>query len=179
MSQRIVGRTVAVENINEGNKRKLATFNLVSRCDYVEGNDFLIASLNTQAKDWLLELKGNFTQSSVKELLKLNSYYSLRMYNWLMQTSKFSSGRIMKIEDIKYMVTDPNNAKTIYPEFRDFEKRILKKAQDELENTDMAFTYRKIKEGKSVAKIHFKLKKHQEQDGDPAQIPLQELRKDV
>ena len=156
-ADKIVSRKFAIES-DEG----FDYIPLMARCSYKKGEGYIQAMFNQEVKPYLLQLKGNFTISQLSELLKLKSYHSHRIYWLLKQCSTFGERTIL-LGDLKSLL----GLKGKYAKSKDFKKRILVKAQEELANTDMAFDFEEIRNGLKVESIRFKIIKPNKQDGSP------------
>lgn len=104
----------------------------------------------------LVNLKKNFLQYSVSDLNSLKSRYSMLMYKYLLSyIRQYKKSEItLKIEKIK----DFLNIKNKYADFRNFEKKVLKPIETEInESKTLPFLirYEKIKKGKKIDSIRF------------------------
>lgn len=112
-------------------------------------------------KDYLLDLKGNFTTAQIEELLSLKSAHSHKMY-WLLHSYKdiFDNyGRQpeeLLVDDLRNMLLEDTSKYKMYGEFKKF---ILKPACEELKGTELAFEYEELKTGKAITRIQFLFKK--------------------
>jgi plasmid replication initiation protein len=152
----IVTKKLIVENIvkdKKGNdKLRTKVFSIIPTCNYIEGEGYLEARFNNDAKEYLLNLKedGNFTQSEFDTLRTLKSYYSHRIY-WLLKQYTFKGYRELTVTSLRRMM----KLEEKYPKFNDFKKFVINIAQQELEHTDMAFSYSLVKKGREIDTIVF------------------------
>ncbi|MBI1227779.1 MAG: RepB family plasmid replication initiator protein [Bacteroidetes bacterium] len=99
---------------------------------------------------YLTQLKKNFTTYQLNYIPKLTSSYAIRMYELFHQYLRIGNRRFT-IEDFRKKVGAPESYK-----YNDLKKRVIIPAQEQLkENTNLAFMYSEIKEGRSVAELVF------------------------
>jgi hypothetical protein len=115
--------------------------------------------------DYLLDFNNNFTKYSLPNVLKMNSKYSIRLYEIFrsfLPTKLVSNGqtevfRVIGYEDLRTMLgIDTKSLKKFY----DFERGVLKQAKKELDKADLSFSYsfpeRKLNNSRNkVTKIRF------------------------
>lgn len=108
-------------------------------------------------KPYLLQLKSNFTLIDIRNLIRLHSGSTMRIYELLKQYENSNSKqREISLETLKNMlgVTDK------YTMYGNFKQKVLEEAQRRIsENTDISFTFEEIKEGRRVSAIRFKITK--------------------
>jgi plasmid replication initiation protein len=111
-------------------------------------------SFHPRMKPYLLQLKSKFTMYDVRNILKLPSVYSIRIYELLKQYEKIGK-RKFKVDELKDILGVQNE----YPMYANFKQRVIKKAQKDLsENTDIMFTIEEIKIGRAVEDLLFYIK---------------------
>ncbi len=124
---------------------------------------FINVSFHPDMKPYLLSLKSQFTTYDVRNILKLPSSYSIRIYELLKQYQKIGK-RKFQLKELKEIIgvieeIDINGKKSIkdnYPLYGNFRQRVLLKAQRDLsKNTDIQFVFEPIKKGRRVAEIQF------------------------
>ncbi|MBU1822997.1 MAG: replication initiation protein, partial [Bacteroidetes bacterium] len=86
----------------------------------------------------------------IRQLFKLKSFYSYRLYWLLKQYSTFGE-RYIDTDDLREML----NIQDKYDRFQDFKVKVINVAMKELRNTDMGFTYELVKKGKRVVGVKF------------------------
>jgi len=115
------------------------------------GQEYIKISFHPKMKPYLLQLKSQFTMYDVRNILKLPSVYSIRIYELLKQYERIGK-RTIEIGELKEMlgITDE------YPLYANFKQRVISKAQRDLKkHTDISFTYKQIKKGRAVHKLTF------------------------
>ncbi|SDD09866.1 Initiator Replication protein [Desulfurella multipotens] len=117
---------------------------------YESKRGVLLCSFHPDLKPYLLQLKKNFTAYRLKNILKLQSKYSIRLYEIL--KSYQGMGHInLKIDDFRKILAVPDDYK-----YNDIKRRILQIAQRELKKyTDITFEFKEIKRIRKVVEIQF------------------------
>lgn len=102
-------------------------------------------------KTFLLELKNRYLVYDFKNVSSLPSPYYVRIYELLKQYEKIGERRL-GVEEFKEML----GISTEYKLYGHFKNKIIDKAQAKLEeHTDISFTYKEIKKGRSVESLVF------------------------
>ncbi|MFY7909790.1 MAG: replication initiation protein, partial [Emticicia sp.] len=102
-------------------------------------------------KPYLLQLQSKFLMYDVRNVLKLPSSFSIRIYELLKQYETIGK-RKMSVEEIKEML----DIKEKYSLYANLKQRVIMKAQTDLEEfTDIKFTFEEVKRGKSVEFLIF------------------------
>jgi len=125
---------------------------ILSSAEYFEGRGLMELCFDPKLKPYLLQLKEQFTIMPLKQVLSLRSVYSIRIYEMLQQF-KSTGFFITKVDDLKYKL----GLEDKYKSYNLFKKNVILQAQKELAKTDMAFTFKEIKEGRKVDRISFRL----------------------
>ena len=149
---------------------------------YVEWNsynDMVTLQFQPQIMPYLIDLKKNFTQYALSDVMELNSKYSIILYKWLSMNynqyehySVKGGRRAEQVEAYRNPSISIQELRTItdtvsdFKRFFDFEKRVLKNAVEEINaHTSFNVTYEKRKAGRSIDSIIFHIeKKHQADD---------------
>jgi plasmid replication initiation protein len=150
---------------NEGNLRygfiKLLQ-NYTIPGDEDEGNQYIELCFNNDLRPHLLELKEKFLKYDIKNIVDLQSTYSFRMFE-ILKSYEFRKQVEFEIEYLREVL----EVKNIYKSFKDFKKRIIEKAREDLfKYCDIRFTYveKKAFKGKKVESLIFTISKN-----DPSQ----------
>lgn len=148
-------KEIVIENVDERGKKSFLVTSLLSSARYKEGEGYLEVYIDPNLKPYLLAINGKntyFTKYMIKNILKLNSSYSIRIYELLKQYEKIGK-REFNTNELKELLGA--NEKS-YNRFDNFERRVLKVAKVEInEKTDIWIDYEKIKEGRRIGKIKF------------------------
>lgn len=126
----------------------------VSSVKYYDNEGSLELSFDPKLKPYLLALKKEFTRYQIKNVIRLKSAYSVRIYELLKQYQAVGS-RIFDLEDLRIVLGIPDEKLRPYSNFK---LRVIEKAKEELINTDIIFTYEPIKAGRRVTGLHFTIK---------------------
>lgn len=106
---------------------------------------------------YLFALGQKFTQYQLYNILAMKSAFSVRIYE-LMKSYAFQKAKTFDLDELKrlLMVEDVKS----YKNFADFKKRVLDKAQKEInELTDINITYEPITKGRKVVQVKFRIQK--------------------
>jgi len=133
----------------------------VTWCCYARlspGRGFVELEFHPELKPFLLALKGNFTMYELRAVIRLQSHYSLRIYQFL----KFNQGiakrdgrrsATVSVEWMKQYLDIPPDQ---YRKYGHFKSRILKPARKDIEEkTDLLFHFVEHKESRRVAYLEF------------------------
>ncbi len=118
---------------------------------YDDDGKFIQVSFHPEMKPYLLELKERFLVYDVRNILKLPSTYSIRIYELLKQYEKLRT-RTFDVSELKEILGIVKE----YKLYANFKQRVVDKAQKDLEEfTDIRFVYEEIKDGKAVVTLVF------------------------
>lgn len=129
----------------------------VSRCKYENDKGIIEFEFSPSMKPYLLNLGEKFKGYPLQQVIKLNSKYSIRLYELLIQwgNTKHKSFTIT-VEELRRKMGVGNN---MYQRFSQFEDRVIKTAVTELNNlSNIIVKYDKIKEGRYISEINFKFR---------------------
>ena len=141
--------------------------------EWTDYNDEVLIRFSPEIMPYLIELKNNFTQYALSDLVELNSKYSIILYRWLSmnynQYEHYSAKGGRRAEQVEAYrnpsisvkelreITDTVNE---YPRFDNFERRVLKIALKEINaHTSFNVSYEKVKKGRSIDSIVFHIEK--------------------
>jgi len=150
LSKKVIQIESLVENKKGDMRKKFIVLPLMAMAAYQEGEATITAQFNNKLKPYLLNLAGNFTQAEIKQLFRLKSFYSYRLY-WLLKQHQTFGERYIEITELRDML----NLQEKYDRFQDFKIKVIHVAMKELKNSDMAFTYEQVKKGRNVVGIKF------------------------
>lgn len=125
----------------------------LSSIEYIRDTGTIELEFSEKLIPYLLQLKEKFTRYQLKNILNLSGKYSIRLYELLKQYEKIST-REFKLEEIKRILF----CEDMYKDFRNFDRVVLKVAKEEInEHTDINISYEKIKTGRRITSILFKI----------------------
>jgi len=162
-----------VQEENEKGKWKFKIISPISSSEWNDYDDNVKIKFTDDIMPYLLELKSNFTQYLITDIIKLNSKYSIILYKWLsMNYNQYEAykengqRREDQLELLKNPYIDIHELRRItntldeYERFDNFENWTLKKPIEEISNfTHFTVTYKKIKKGRSIVGIQFYIEK--------------------
>jgi plasmid replication initiation protein len=159
-------RTVILERDTDGGKREFQTSIVTGVDSAIEGNEstdslYIEIDFHKNLRDSLLELKREFTVYDIRNVARLSSSYSYRVYELLKQYEKIGI-RTFDLKELKEQVGaieflgDGSPPIDHYPMYGNFRQKVLLKAQNDLrDNTDIRFTFEPIKRGRRVSGVTF------------------------
>ena len=143
---------------------------------YVKWSDYhdeVTIQFSDKIMPYLINLKTNFTQHALSDISELNSKYSVILYRWLSMNYNqyehynFKGGRrqeqvesyrnpVISMRELREMTDTVNE----YKNMTDFTKWVLKKSISEInEQTTFNVTYDKLKKGRSIESVSFRITK--------------------
>lgn len=148
----LIGKVYEIEEAD-----RLSQISILSEAVYLKGKGTIEVRFTPALKPYLLQLKEHFTATPLKYILSFKSVHSMRIYEMLHQF-KSTGFFVEKVEKLKYRLKIEDK----YQSYSAFKKYVLKQAQKELAQTDMAFTFKEIKEGRRIDRLEFNIKPLQE-----------------
>ena len=146
--------------------------------EWTDYNDEVLIRFSPEIMPYLIELKNNFTQYALSDLVELNSKYSIILYRWLSMNynqyehySVKGGRRNGQLEEycnpsitVKELRAITDTIKE-YQHFPHFENWILKKPLEEINaHTHFNVFYDKIKKGRSIDSVVFHIEKKRRAD---------------
>lgn len=152
-TENLMRKILLKKEYKEGSKKPITTrWSMVSKAVHNPGEGTLSIRINNEIREMLLELKeqGGFTPVPIAELMACRSTHGQRLYEMLYSWRR--SGRWeVSVDDLRFSL----NLEGKYKSFTMFRKRVLKKAQKDLqENTNMRFKWKEESRGKGKAITH-------------------------
>jgi plasmid replication initiation protein len=132
---------------------RLLQISILSEAVYIKGKGLIEVRFTPALKPYLLQLKQHFTATPLKYILSFKSVHSMRIYEMLYQF-KSTGFLVEKVEKLKYRL----KIEAKYESYSAFKKYVIQQAQKELEQTDMAFTFKEIKNGRKIDRIEFTIR---------------------
>jgi len=162
-TKKLMGRVIELEK--QGKEYQLP---MINRAIYNKGEGTVDIRLDETLKEYLLQLKDNFTSVRLGFAFKLASTHALRIYELLAQYRKLGE-RTISLDNIKRML----DVESKYSDWGNFERRVIKTAQREIqEKTDIRFTYEKLKKGRKIDAIRFFIESNDETEVlSPPELP--------
>ena len=157
----------------KGKGYKMTSIVPIPTVSWTDYDDKVMIRFNQDIMPYLIELKQNFTQYALSDLIDLNSKYSIILYKWFSMSynqyehySAKGGRRAEQVEayrnpsiSIQELRTMTDTIKT-YKKFSMFEIRVLKESLAEINaHTHFKVSYEKIKAGRSIDSIVFHIEK--------------------
>lgn len=133
-----------------GNRLKINWFSSVK---YIDGEGILEIKFNKDMEPYLLFITDNFTKFELKNVVKAQSVYTMRLYEIFKQYEKLGS-RILEVKELRLMLGISNK----YPYYANFKKKVILVGYEEMKSNsifDIYFEFEEIKQGRRVEEIKF------------------------
>ncbi|MFP7474290.1 replication initiation protein [Niallia taxi] len=122
---------------------------------YEDNEGYITLQFHPELKGFFLELKDKFTSYQLENVVRLNSVYSIRIYELLKQYERIRKRKLTLMELRTFLGIEP----TKYKQYGHFKSKVLLVAQKEVNNnTDINFMFNEIKTGRKVTSIEFIIK---------------------
>jgi len=119
---------------------------------YEDNEGYITLQFHPELKGFFLELKDKFTSYQLENVVRLNSVYSIRIYELLKQYERIKKRKLTLMELRAFLGIEP----TKYKQYGHFKSKVLLVAQNEINNnTDISFMFNEIKTGRKVTSIEF------------------------
>lgn len=149
IAENLISKTLTIKK----GKSELVT-SWLSSMEYLENEGIIELEFSQKLIPYLLELKEKFTRYELSNILNLKNKYSIRIYELMKQYEKIGERKIRLKELRKYLGIGEDE----YLRFDNFEMRVLRATKDEInEYTDLVIDYEKIKKGRRIDSILFKI----------------------
>jgi plasmid replication initiation protein len=131
---------------------KIFNLNVIFTSIDIETKGIISFTLHPPVRPFILNLIGNFTEYYFENIARLNSSYSIRLYEFLKQYEKIGSRKTTVIALRHFLNIDGKK----YLRFSNFKAKTILVAQKELEEkTDIYFEFTEIKTGRKITDIEF------------------------
>ena len=152
----LLKKVVTIPYTENGEERFLKTGLIAQATIPKKKEGYIELSFHPDLKPYLLQLKRTFLSYDIRNVLKISSVYSVRIYELLKQYERIGC-REFDIETLKVILGVSDK----YKLYGHFKSRIIIKAQEDLEQyTDICFDFNEIKKGRRVTDIFFEIKKN-------------------
>ena len=135
-----------------------------SHARYLPSEGCVEFSISPELTPYLLKMQKNFTSYNLKQVVNLQSVYSIRLYELLRQflplrnvkQGKLTAWREIDLSTLRgYLGVMPDK----YPKFYDFRRYVLERAHSELkEKTDLVFDFEVVRTGRKIGAIKFTIR---------------------
>jgi plasmid replication initiation protein len=137
---------------------RLLQSSFISSAIYHKGKGVIEVRVDPNVVPLYSDLKKNFTTIQLNAALSLNSKYAKRLYEVISSVKNFPNPCItITVDELKKrlgvsLYKDEVLQSDTYPNFADFDRRVLIPSQQEMDKTDVRFTYDLIYDKKSVTR---------------------------
>ncbi len=152
----LVNKKLFIERERDGRPTELETW-LFTSAEYFKDDSagsHIVVTFHPALKPYLLELKQRYLVYDIRNILRLTSAYSVRMYELLKQYEKLGK-RSFDVEHLKLTLGIRAHEYKLYGHFKD--KVILKSQADLAAETDISFEFVEHKQGKKIKSITFRI----------------------
>jgi plasmid replication initiation protein len=129
-----------------------------SSVQYLKGTGTLEIGVDPKIRPFYGYLKSHFTTFQLDLAITLNSIYAKRLYEVFSMYKNLENKTFrITLDKLKLQLglTDKDTGKDKYPLYAGFKRDVLTKAEEINSATDLAFTYREIKQGRKVVELEF------------------------
>jgi len=120
--------------------------------EIVYKNGVIYAIFNKRMHPYLFELKERYTSYELAELIMLPTFYSKRLFEILWSYARSYPEATIPLVDLHFMMSTP---KSFEDNFKDFRRRVLEKAYNDIKKTSLKFEWEPVKKGRSVEAVRF------------------------
>ena len=141
-----------------GDDRKLIKrkINVVSHCDYVEGEGCIKLEFTHSIIPYISALSSHFTQYKAKYVMPMRSSYGIRLYELCLQWIGFGNEREFEVDEFKELLGLGDK----YPRVAILKDRVIKPALADINKfSDLNVTFGQKKAGRRVTHFQFSITK--------------------
>jgi plasmid replication initiation protein len=147
LADKLMSRVLTISTIHGWKKMQWLSY-----CEYNKKRTVVVCSFHPKLKPFLIQLKEKFTIYDLSIIARLQSVYSIRIYQLLKQYVSIGK-RTFELDDLKEIL---GIEKTKYKVFKDFRKCVIDQAKKELDlKSDLSFDLEKIREGRKIKWLKF------------------------
>ncbi len=158
MTDSIQSKVMSIKS--DGKDRRI---NILYHCTYHDGEGRISTRFHPHLLPYVKNLKSFYSEYHLANITKLDSTYSIKIYQLLKQYQKIIGTRTFDIAEFRELIS---LSLTKYKAYGDLKKRILIPAQKEIEEkTDISFTFAEKKIGRKVIELEFKISANKNQRG--------------
>lgn len=153
--------------------RRLKKVTWCSSAVIAEGEGFVELCFDPLLKPFLLTLKGNFTQYELRAVIRLQSHYSLRIYQFLKFNQGIArrDGRISARVTVDWLKEYLDISADQYQHYGHFKSKVLNPSRRDIaKKTDLLFDFIEEKEGRKIKFLRFFW--HKNPDYDQQELPF-------
>lgn len=122
----------------------------LSSAEYLKGG-IVELEISKKLRPYLLELNEYFTKYQLRQIAKLKSVFSIRIYE-LCKSHQYRGSFVIEVDAMKRMF----GIEEKYKLYGDFKRKVLTVAKEEIaQSTDILIDFRERKDGKKVVSLEF------------------------
>lgn len=133
-------------------KHSFDKIRLVTRLKHIVGSGYVEGNFSPEIRDYLLDLKENFTVGEIDQLMKLRNANSHRFY-WVLKSWDDKSDKTFAIDEFREIILGADHTK--YESFGAFNRNILGPAMEELGKVGFNVLMKPLTRGKAVTGLQF------------------------
>lgn len=162
IQEKCIALLQSVVLIGDGNpKHKWKAFQWVTRCSYDPSDGCITIQLHDDLKPYILQLRKNYIQYELINILMMKSFYSIRIYELISIHSR-NKAYANKIEKVYLSVEEirkSTDTEKKYEKISDFRKNVIDVAVKELNAREFGFQviYTTVKTGRKITGFEFTL----------------------
>lgn len=158
MTDELMRGFIRVATKTENKKKGFKKYNLFSVCEYQDS--VLKFKLNKDMTDFLLKVKGDFTQPLLDDFLRMNSRYSIEIWHLMqreMHSKKAFGANVIEFDLSLSEIRQATGTCDKFERLSDIKRYVLDKAIREIrDNCGEVITYEDNKSGRTVTSFHFR-----------------------
>lgn len=159
-TKNLYGRTIVFQKHMILGKIGVLHCRWISAVGYVEKTGYVALKFTEEVADYLCTIQEQYTSFEIKNIVNLQSFYSIRLYEYFKSWEKWSKNKIptIALEELKSILGLEKNAYTRDGKFltAEFNRTVLSKAVKEVnKNTDLQLEYSALKKGRNIIGYDF------------------------
>jgi len=136
--------------------KKMGFVSWIAYMEYDKDKDEYEWEIPRQLKPFLLQLKKNFTQYTLNNIIRLKSAHAINLYE-VLKRYQFKKSFIVKVDRLKFWL----GLEGSYKAWQDFKVRVLLPCQKQINTfTDIHVKYTMLKTGRRVTSLRFTITKN-------------------
>lgn len=151
---------ITVDKNPDGSSRKRGyrRINVVSHCDYIEGEAKIVLRFTPSIIPYISDLHELFTRYKLKYVMSMRSAYGIRLYELCLQWADFRSEVEFEVDEFRHVMGLDGK----YERMDHLKTKVIKPAlRDVNAHTDLAVTYGERRRGRAITHFQFKYQKKQ------------------
>lgn len=137
----------------------------LSSAEYLKGG-IVELEISKKLRPYLLQLNEYFTKYQLRQIAKLKSVFSIRIYE-LCKSHQYQGSFVIEVYAMKRMF----GIEEKYKLYGDFKRKVLIVAKEEIaQSTDILIDFREIKDGKKVVSLEFVIKEQEQPQFEDSEL---------